>query len=356
MIEMKEMVNLMTYYDDELDNELKDKLELLQETPLRDPETARRQREAYRRQVLFLQFGKPLYLVASLLQRRTWQHMIRQRPAWVPFAAALLLIFSMVLGGAGTVYAAKDSLPNSPLYTIKLTSEDLHLAFTADALARISLLTTYTDRRLEEAASLASLGQPIPDELPDLVQTYFNELLLTAVSLEDPIADEAIKGIQIHLRDRDQDMSNAMNGQPEDVDPQLTRLLEMVQAQRKLTQQRSHGESEAYKLRNQQARPITSTLTSTITTTLGTTIEITLTRTITPGQHGPGPCELPGQCTPAGNTYGTGPFHGTPPAPDDPDGWGPGPQETPMYGEQPPAYEDNAKYKFKGDGAGKKGK
>ena len=276
----------MTYYDDELDNELKDKLELLQTTPSRNPETARHQREAYLKQVQFHQFSKPLFLVAGFLHRRNWPRLFSQHPAWVPFAAALVLIFSLVLGGAGTVYAAQDSLPNTSLYAVKLTGEDLQLAFTSDALARISLLTTYTDRRLAEATSLAALGQPVPDELPDLVQSYLDELFTLAASLDDPIAEETIQGIQIHLHDRDQDMTNAMSGLPEGVDPQLTRLLEMVQSQRKITQQRAHGDPEAYKLRNQQARPNAVPITSTLTSTLTNTLEITLTRSITtPGDR-----------------------------------------------------------------------
>ena len=39
------MVNEMTYYDDELDDLLKEKLQLLQPTSPRDPEVARHRRE-----------------------------------------------------------------------------------------------------------------------------------------------------------------------------------------------------------------------------------------------------------------------------------------------------------------------
>ena len=208
----------------------------------------------------YLQFGKPLFAIAGLLHSKPWQTLFSQRPSLVPFAAAVLLIFGLVFGSVGTVYAAQDSLPNDLLYSIKLTGENLQLAFTADTAARISLLTTYTDRRVAEATTLVELGQPIPEAFPDLVDQYLEELFILAASLDDPATQEALKGIQIHLRDQDQDMTNAMRGLPEDLDPRLTQLREMMKARQQLAQMGA-GEPLTYqqRFRFQQASPISGT-------------------------------------------------------------------------------------------------
>ena len=126
------MVNEMTLNDNELDRLLEEKLKLIQPTPPRNPDIARHQRDAYLKQVRYLQFGKPVFALAGLLNRKPWQSLFSQPPALLPFAAAILLIFGLVFGSWGTVYAAQDSLPNDLLYSVKLSGEHLRLAFTPD--------------------------------------------------------------------------------------------------------------------------------------------------------------------------------------------------------------------------------
>jgi len=158
------MVNQMTLNDNELDRLLEENLNLIQPTPPRNPDIARHQRDAYLKQVRYLRFGKPVFVLAGLLNRKPWQSLFGQPPTLLPFAAAILLIFGLVFGSWGTVYAAQDSLPNDLLYSVKLSGENLRLAFTPDTKARISLLTTYTGRRVQEATTLALQGQPIPED------------------------------------------------------------------------------------------------------------------------------------------------------------------------------------------------
>jgi len=354
----------MTFHNDELDNLLEEKLNLLQPTPPRDPELARHQRDEYIKKVQVLQFGRPVFALIALFNRRPWQTLFSsQRPSLIPFAAAILVIFGLVFGSVGTVYAAQDSLPNDLLYSVKLTGENLRLVLTSDTEARISLLTSYADRRMEEATTLALLGQPVPDDLPVLVDAYLEEIFALTASLDEETTQEALKGIQIHLRDQDQDMTNAMNGLPEGLDPQITQLHSMMKERQQFAQM-GVGEPNTFQhpFRFQEENP-TTLIAGTLTSTITTTLEITVTRTITPGMYGPAPCEVPGECDPPGAVYGPGPFRGTPPVPDDPEGYGPGPllpEETPMQGEPPPtplpANDSSSKFKGKDGGAPKKGK
>jgi hypothetical protein len=361
------MVNEMTYYGDELDKGLKEKLDLLQETPPRDPIKASQRRDEYLKQVKYLQYGKPVFSIAGLLNSRAWKSLFSQRPSLVPFAAAVLLIFGLVFGSVGTVYAAQDSLPNDLLYSIKLTGENLRLAFTADTEDRISLLTSYADRRLQEATILDAQEQPIPVELATLMDGYINELISLTASLDENAVQEDPIAVSRTLRpqDRDQARTNPEN----DNQLELTQLREMTEACHRIA---STGDGEFNQIQNkfqnqfkyleqEQAQGVapdspfthmreqtfkhqqgvTSTLTSTITTTLTITPEITATRTITPGQYGPGSCD------PADGVlryicswvWGPGPFYGDRPVNDgevDDGGYGSGGSSGPQQPSEPP--------------------
>ena len=364
------MVNQMSYYGDELDKDLKEKLDLLQETPPRDPAKASQRRDEYLRQVKYLQYGKPVFAFAGLLNSKPWKSLFSQRPSLVPFAAAILLIFGLVFGSVGTVNAAQDSLPADPLYSIKLAGENLRLAFTPDNGDRISLLASYADRRLQEATILDAQGHPIPVELATLMYTYIAEL----TSLTDNL-----DGTQ----DNPTAVPKILRPQDGDNDPELDQLRSMAEECHRIASlgdgdfeidpyQNQYKEQFIYEQAGSAESPnthqlefkhqlgVTDTLTSTITTTLDITPEITATRTITPEQFGPGLCDHTGGVLRyvcswvwGPSPFGPGPFYGDRPVDDsevENDGYDPGgssgpqkPSESPQVGEpkQPPESPDN---------------
>jgi hypothetical protein len=334
-----------------------------------------------------------VFAIAGLLNNKPWQSLFSQRPSFVPFAAVVLLIFGLVFGSVGTVYAAQDSLPNDLLYSIKLTGENLRLAFTSDTQARISLLTTFADRRLQEATILDSQGQPIPDELPVLMETYIAELLTLTTSQDETAVQDDPVAIHKRPQDRDQARTNPMTGNEDklpldqlremrnecrrlasigDGDVEFNHFLNKFQQQFKHAQAGPPESPNTYKqvFKHQQGipAPITSTVTSTITTTLTVTPEVTVTLTITPGQQGPG--YGPGRCVlidgeiPHACSLGYGP--GPQPVPDDLEGYGPGdeqgpgpqqPSETPKVGEpkqtpEPPDDDDDSGKNQSKEGSG----
>lgn len=315
----------MTFYDDELDEFLIEKLKLIEPTPNRDPGIAKQRRDQYLKRVKFLPIMRPISAITGLFNRKDRRSLAHPRPALVPLAAAILVIFGLVFGSWGTVYAAQNSLPNDLLYPVKLTGENLQLAFTTNTTAKISLLTKYTDRRMEEATKLVLLGNPIPKELPEMMDKHLDELFILAVSLDEEFMQNALQGIQTHLRDQDQDMTNAMEGLPECLDPQLTQLRDMLKERQQLAEtgleQPNIFQHQNRHREENQFSPITDTL----TTTISSSPQITNTEVITPGLYGPGPCESPGECMPPGNAFGPGPFYGEPAEPDHSEGYGPGP-------------------------------
>jgi hypothetical protein len=98
------------------------------------------------------EFRTALYDAASRKKRFTWGW--SWRPAMVmPLAAAVLMV-----SGGGVLAASSVSLPDSPLYGIKLAVEDIQVKFTPGAELKTSLYAQRADRRINEIMSMARSG------------------------------------------------------------------------------------------------------------------------------------------------------------------------------------------------------
>ena len=75
--------------------------------------------------------------------------------------AALLIIVSLVSGG--TLRVAAGSLPDSPLYPIKLATERVQLALTTSPASKARLHMDRSQRRLEEAWALWEMGKGVSE-------------------------------------------------------------------------------------------------------------------------------------------------------------------------------------------------
>lgn len=82
-----------------------------------------------------------------LAPRTSW--LVRLRPV-----LAVLVVLAVLAGGAGT--AAAGSLPGDPAFGLKRAVEDVQVAVAPDDTARLELLITQTERRLDELEALAS--------------------------------------------------------------------------------------------------------------------------------------------------------------------------------------------------------
>lgn len=81
--------------------------------------------------------------------------------AWAP-VLSLLLALSLIFGSVTTAMAAGRSLPDEPLYPIKLAGEQVQLTLTLTPTARADLALSLTEKRLGEIATLSSLGRSVP--------------------------------------------------------------------------------------------------------------------------------------------------------------------------------------------------
>lgn len=80
-----------------------------------------------------------------------------RRWRWATLGVALLLL---LLAGAGTVAASTNSLPDEPLYRVKLAAERVQMFFTASDTAKAKLHLKFAERRVKEIVVMAEKDKP----------------------------------------------------------------------------------------------------------------------------------------------------------------------------------------------------
>ncbi len=78
---------------------------------------------------------------------------------WPRWAMATFLILVLVLLSISTVVVSAKSMPDEPLYPIKLATERLQLAFARSDISKVRLNAKFAERRAEEMARMAQEGR-----------------------------------------------------------------------------------------------------------------------------------------------------------------------------------------------------
>jgi uncharacterized protein YggL (DUF469 family) len=92
----------------------------------------------------------------------------------VPVAIMVVLL----MAGTGTVFAATNSLPDSPLYQVKLATEAVQLVFTPSAEGKAELYARFVDYRVEEIVKMAEKGDV--DQIEKVTERMNSQLLAVA--------------------------------------------------------------------------------------------------------------------------------------------------------------------------------
>ena len=104
------------------------------------------------------QFRSALQEIASRKPRPFW--------GWFPrWATVVTVILVLLLAGVGTVAAAGNSMPDNPLYPVKLATEQVQLTLTPSQIGKARLCTELADRRVAEIAYMANKGDARQVEL-----------------------------------------------------------------------------------------------------------------------------------------------------------------------------------------------
>jgi hypothetical protein len=128
------------------------------------------------------EFNSALKETAAGKSRTSW--------GWFPrWATVMAIVLVLVLAGGGTFAAADSSMPDSPLYSVKLATEQARLTLTPSQLSKAGLCAELADRRVAEIAYMANKGDTRQVEL--ITQRLDRHLALLTVAVLAQRGDEA---------------------------------------------------------------------------------------------------------------------------------------------------------------------
>ena len=79
---------------------------------------------------------------------------------WQPrFVYAVALVLIVLIAGTGTVAGSINSLPDEPLYAVKLATETVQMAFTFSDEGKAELYVKLADKRVDEIIKMAEKGK-----------------------------------------------------------------------------------------------------------------------------------------------------------------------------------------------------
>jgi hypothetical protein len=108
----------------------------------------------------------------------------------VRWVAPVAVVIAVLLAGSGTVAAASNSLPDGPLYQVKLATEAVQLALTPSALGKAELYVRFADRRVDEIIKMADKGKV---EQVEKATERMNSQLIAMASLVVPGRETAVE-------------------------------------------------------------------------------------------------------------------------------------------------------------------
>lgn len=227
--------------EEPVDREMIERLNVLRATPPRNPQKAALGRARYLTTIhrLARQPNSAAVVSAPLLLRlKEWLEQLssplfrKERLSMVSVLTTLLVVFSLVFGGAGaTAYAAQGSLPNEVLYPVKTVLENTNLALAGTPEAKIDLLVSYADRRADEMLTLSGRGEAIPLEVAERYNAQVLNALELAAELDDAAMQAAVAVVGVHIRQHDRLMSLTRTKAPEGVEPVMSKVQAMLRLQ-----------------------------------------------------------------------------------------------------------------------------
>jgi hypothetical protein len=163
-------------------------LDALRPVPHVDQDTWAAGREAFLAEAR--RYAEDPVPLAVAWRRMDWKEVLRslfsfnlRETAPLALALKLFLVVALAVGGSvGTVSAARESLPGSPLYPVKIRLEtwEMSRADTPEDTAQRAL--SHAQNRVEEVTRLADRDRPIPD---DVAERFQHQLVLAIQASEN---------------------------------------------------------------------------------------------------------------------------------------------------------------------------
>jgi hypothetical protein len=140
------------------------------------------------------EFHSALQEAAS--KKRPFLFGLRTRLVTVMVALSIILV-----SGGGTVVMASSSMPDSPLYPVKLATEEVQLALTPSDIDKVKVCVMQADRRVDEIVYLADKGDArqvdvTAERLDECLETLV-EIASTEEAEAAAVEEEALPGALI---------------------------------------------------------------------------------------------------------------------------------------------------------------
>lgn len=302
----------MTKREPELDKYLETTFKMMQKVDPLNPRVVDEERLRFLERGEFYRSSmtgrKPVHQAQAYAQPGTswWDALIfplrKKEYRWVlNFFVAIAIAFAALFGAGGAVVlAAQDSLPDEPLYPLKTYSEDALLSLAGYDELELHLVLQFTDRRMEEIATLLAGQKTVPAGTITRMVQQLNTALQIAANMEAQQMLQALMQIQERVELQSQAMTN-LNAASHIKDAQLLQLEERLRQQSRLAAE-GQVDPEKFKLQMQNRQRHNTD------------------QSPVPGENTPQPEKTP---LAPGNSYGPGSVFGSPTAL--PEQFGPGP-------------------------------
>lgn len=200
----------------ELEMRIRERLEEIKPVPARDSNAARRARA---------QFLAMAVSASEEERHKGWSSIFRKERFAMNLMISILVIAGLLFGGGATVNAAQDDLPNEPLYSMKIWSEDIRLQFQNDPEQKVDRLMELARVRIQEMTRLADAGQAVPDQTRLRLEQHIQQALQLCSNLEDAALDRTLLQIRDRLQQQEQDMDRLQLHTAQDAQLAQTRTM-----------------------------------------------------------------------------------------------------------------------------------
>jgi hypothetical protein len=151
--------------------------------------------------------------------REAFAYLLRPLPALSRAGTLALIAIALV---AGTSAASADSLPDDPLYALKLNSEQMRLGLAQNAQDRAAVQLVIAETRLREANALAAQDR---DAEADAAASAYGEYLANAVATleSSPTSSDLVEQLRARVAQQQFELKTRA-----DATPNVVTLLEAV--------------------------------------------------------------------------------------------------------------------------------
>ena len=203
-------------------------LDEIKDVPPRDPQSAAQGRAQFLGQAVS----------ASDLQRhKGWNSVFRKERFAMNVILSILVLAGLLFGGGATVNAARDDLPNQPLYSVKTMSEDVSLQFQNEPQEKVARLMELSQVRIQEMERLAEADQTVPDQVRVRLEQHIRQALQFSADMDEATMDQTLLQIRDRLQQQDRDMEQLQYQASQAAQPVLLQTLTMLQQHLQLVEE-----------------------------------------------------------------------------------------------------------------------